>query len=107
MYEVELDSNSSPPTPTDDTPYIRFAIDQLTRDEESRAIQRPGSHGSSDSYPVHRIIPDEGLGYYMSPEREREALALARKHRSSPREGLFKFNPTRPLSPNSNPPELD
>lgn len=107
MYEVDLDSNSSPPTPTDDTPYIRFAIDQLTRDEESRAIQRPGSHGSSDSYPVHRIIPDEGLGYYMSPEREREALALARKHRSSPREGLFKFNPTRPLSPNSNPPELD
>jgi Protein of unknown function (DUF3433) len=107
MYEIDLDSNSSPPTPTDDTPYIRFAIDQLTRDEDIRAIQRPGSHGSSDSYPVDRIIPDEGLGYYISPEREREALALARKHRSSPREGLFKFNPTRPLSPNSNPPELD
>ncbi|PMD39237.1 hypothetical protein L207DRAFT_545111 [Hyaloscypha variabilis F] len=107
MYEVDQDSNSSPPTPTDDTPYIRFAIDQLTRDEDIRAIQRPSSHATSDSYPVERIIPDEGLGYYISPEREREALALARKHRSSPREGLFKFNPTRPLSPTSNPSEVD
>ena len=105
MYDIDLDSN--PPTPTDDTPYIRFAIDQLTRDEDIRAIQRPGSHGSSDSYPVERIVPDEGLGYYVSPEREREALALARKHRSSPKDGLFKFNPTRPLSYNSNPSEVN
>lgn len=102
----ELDLDSNPPTPTDDTPYIRFAIDQLTRDDDIRAIQRPGSLGSSDSYPVERIVPDEGLGYYVSPEREREALALARKHRSSPREGLFKFNPTRPLSPTSDAPDV-
>ena len=48
---VELDL-ASPPTPVDDTPYIRFAIDQLTRDEEIRGAQKPRSEASSDSYPV-------------------------------------------------------
>ncbi|KAE8444342.1 hypothetical protein EG329_000652 [Mollisiaceae sp. DMI_Dod_QoI] len=97
MDNVSLDS--SPPTPIDDTPYIRFAIDQLTRDEDIRAIQRPSTTTSSDSYPVERIVPDNGLGYTTTAEREREALALIRKHRSSPAEGrLFGFNTTRPLS---------
>ena len=36
------DSELSPPTPgVDDTPYIRFAIDQLTRDEELLGARRP------------------------------------------------------------------
>lgn len=97
MDNVSLDS--SPPTPTDDTPYIRFAIDQLTRDEDIRAMQRPSTATSSDSYPVNRIVPDNGLGYISAAEREREALKLIRKHRSSPAEGrLFAFNATRPLS---------
>ncbi|CZR58463.1 uncharacterized protein PAC_08355 [Phialocephala subalpina] len=97
MDNVSLDS--SPPTPIDDTPYIRFAIDQLTRDEDIRAMQRPSTTTSSDSYPVERIVPDNGLGYMSAAEREREALALIRKHRSSPAEGrLFAFNATRPLS---------
>lgn len=55
----------SPPTPgVDDTPYIQFAIDQLTRDEEvnhaleSRPLQRPSSR---ESYSVERIVPDERL----------------------------------------------
>lgn len=89
----------SPPTPNvDDTPYIRFAIEQLTRDEEVKQAERRGSPASSDTYPVERVIPDYGLGY-MTPEGEREALALARKHRSSPGgERLFNFNGTRPLS---------
>lgn len=52
----------SPPTPgVDDTPYIQFAIDQLTRDEEVAGLRHPGN---SSTYPVERIIPDEGLGYY-------------------------------------------
>lgn len=44
------DSELSPPTPgVDDTPYIRFAIEQLTRDEEllgpwKHDISRPDSH---------------------------------------------------------------
>lgn len=99
-----LSLQTSPPTPVDDTPYIRFAIDQLTRDQE---LQRPATAASSDSYPVERIIADDGLGY-MSAEREREAMRLVRKHRSSPGEGrLFAFNATRPLSISSMPPPAD
>jgi hypothetical protein len=61
----ELDS--APPTPnTDDTPYIRYAIDALTRDEECKRIQRPRTANSEDSYPVDRMIPDQGLGYVQT-----------------------------------------
>ena len=46
------DSELSPPTPgVDDTPYIRFAIDQLTRDEELLGARRPET-GSEESYVV-------------------------------------------------------
>jgi hypothetical protein len=69
-----MDNNSPATTPgMDDTPYIRFAIDQLTRDEEVRGSRRyPGipeerESMSEDSYPVNRIIPDEGLGYVKKP----------------------------------------
>ncbi|KAI9703335.1 MAG: hypothetical protein M1836_007901 [Candelina mexicana] len=62
----------SPPTPgIDDTPYIRFAIDQLTADEEVLGKGRQSSGDSSASYPVERIVPDEGLGY-LSPRKEPE-----------------------------------
>jgi Protein of unknown function (DUF3433) len=47
----------------DDSPYIRFAIEQLTRDEELLGRGRQGSVTSVD-YPVNRIVGDEGLGYY-------------------------------------------
>lgn len=59
----------SPPTPgLDDSPYIRFAIDQLTADEEVLGRGRHGSGDSLASYPVERIVPDEGLGY-LSPKK--------------------------------------
>ncbi|KAL8782293.1 MAG: hypothetical protein Q9213_005528 [Squamulea squamosa] len=55
----------SPPTPgLDDTPYIQFAIEQLTRDEEVEEVlksQRLHSAPSRESYSVERIIPDERL----------------------------------------------
>ncbi|OAX83647.1 hypothetical protein ACJ72_01996 [Emergomyces africanus] len=59
-------TESGTPSPgVDDMPYIRFAIDQLTRDEE---LLGEGRHGSvmSTEYPVERIVPDERLGYYTS-----------------------------------------
>ena len=97
--------DSGPPTPnTDDTPYIRFAIDQLTRDEEIKDTQRPNSERSSDSYPIDRIVPNHLRENHVRPGtiHTREDLALARKHRSSPAsERLFRFNATRPLSYNS------
>lgn len=58
-----MDFDWGPPTPTDDTPYLRFALDQLTIDRDVRALQRPGSVLSDDSYSVDRIVPDQGLGY--------------------------------------------
>lgn len=61
----ELDS--APPTPnTDVTPYIRYAIDALTRDEDFKRSQKPRTSSSEDSYPVDRVIPDQGLGYVQS-----------------------------------------
>ena len=72
----------SPPTPgVDDTPYIQFAIDQLTRDEEVAGSQQPGS---SASYPVERIIPDEGLGYYGA-KQQRPPLRPQDRRTESPR----------------------
>lgn len=56
-------SEVSPPTPgLDDTPYIRFAIDQLSRDEELLGRRRQGA-ASEDSYPVGRIAPEEDMSY--------------------------------------------
>ncbi|KAL8922845.1 MAG: hypothetical protein Q9208_004970 [Pyrenodesmia sp. 3 TL-2023] len=52
----------SPPTPgVDDTPYIQFAIEQLTRDEEvNQALSsHPPGASARGSYPVERIMPDE------------------------------------------------
>jgi hypothetical protein len=69
----------SPPTPgVDETPYIRFAIEQLTRDEELLGRGRQGSISSLD-YPVERIIPDEGLGYYTAPAPKPQASRLPRR----------------------------
>ncbi|TGO38275.1 hypothetical protein BHYA_0078g00270 [Botrytis hyacinthi] len=100
--------DESPPTPNnDDTPFIRFAIDQLTRDEEARREarraqqleqgQQPTNSQSSEEYPVERIIPDENR--YIPQRPTRAELALIRKHRSTPGPGrLFGFNATPPLS---------
>ena len=105
---MEVDLESRLPTPNiDDTPYIRFAIDQLTRDEDVRAAtERPDSSASSNSGPIiEPLVHDQGLGCYRVSGPTREELALARKHRSSPTfepEPLFKFNATRPLSYPSN-----
>ncbi|KAF2000694.1 hypothetical protein P154DRAFT_193065 [Amniculicola lignicola CBS 123094] len=66
----EMDSESLNTTPgMDDTPYIRFAIDQLTRDEEVRGSRLYPR--LDEDYPVDRVIADDGLGY-MDQEQERE-----------------------------------
>ncbi|KAK5111898.1 hypothetical protein LTR62_004630 [Meristemomyces frigidus] len=54
----DLDRDMSPPTPgVDDTPYIRFALDQLTRDEEVRGSRRYRGLGSGvdNNYPY--LVP--------------------------------------------------
>ena len=67
VTDVRQIMNRSPPTPgVDDGPYIKFALDQLTRDEELMGHGRQGSVTSGD-YPVHRLIGDQGLGYVGPP----------------------------------------
>lgn len=62
----------TPPTPgLDETPYIRFAIEQLTRDEELLGRARQGSISSLE-YPIEPIISDEGLGYYTAPTPQKQ-----------------------------------
>lgn len=71
QLQPPMDSESLSTTPgMDSTPYIRFAIDQLTRDEEVRG-SRQYAAGTQDDYPVDRIVSDDGLGY-MAREEERE-----------------------------------
>jgi hypothetical protein len=72
----------TPPTPgVDETPYIRFAIEQLTRDEEVSGRGRQGSDSSLD-YPIEPIIPDEGLGYYPQTIRSKRVSKRPRRSRT-------------------------
>ncbi|KAF2709664.1 hypothetical protein K504DRAFT_533997 [Pleomassaria siparia CBS 279.74] len=83
-----MDSQSVATTPgMDNTPYIRFAIDQLTRDEEvrgSRLYPQVGSADDDDDYPVERLISDDGLGY-MDQEQERERRQSRMSHSLPPK----------------------
>jgi hypothetical protein len=76
-------------TPGGETSYIRFAIDQLTRDEEvrgSRLYPRVPAAQDEDDYPVERLVPDEGLGY-MEKEQRRERRV--RPPKPAPAEPIF------------------
>ncbi|KAF7507678.1 hypothetical protein GJ744_010231 [Endocarpon pusillum] len=74
--------NISPPTPgVDETPYIRFAIEQLTRDEELMGRARQGSDSSLD-YPGERVISDEGLGYNAVLTPQKPAARRTRRPRT-------------------------
>lgn len=60
-------STISPPTPgVDDTPYIQFAIDQLTRDEEV-AGSRHHSRREEPYYNPERRIPNQSRGVIKAP----------------------------------------
>ena len=81
-------SDASPPTPgVDDTPYIRFAIDQLTRDEELLGRRRQGV-ASEDSYSIGKIDPREDTTY-RSTGHERQSSSLQIKRPDSPREYMM------------------
>ena len=65
------------PTPSsDDTPYIRFAIDQITRDGDVEASESPDTGTSGDSFPMERVIPEESLSYAQSVRKVRGAPAV-------------------------------
>ncbi|GIC86685.1 DUF3433 domain-containing protein [Aspergillus udagawae] len=55
------------PTPgTDDLPYIRFAINQLTREDEPRSLSRQSSAASVE-YPPQPLVWDAALGQFTRP----------------------------------------
>jgi len=61
----------SPPTPgVDDTPYIQFAIDQLTRDEE---VAGHGRGATENASPIQRAAPDPSLRHNTARNREKSA----------------------------------
>ncbi|KAF2741327.1 hypothetical protein EJ04DRAFT_539468 [Polyplosphaeria fusca] len=69
-----MDSESLATSPgMDNTPYIRFAIDQLTRDEEVRGSRMYPNVDvvEEEDYPIERIVSDDGLGY-LDREQQRE-----------------------------------
>lgn len=78
--EREIIVDSSPPTPTDDTTYIRFAIEQLTRDEDVVGLGRDSS--GTDRLPW---LPVQGTGYAQVNRSEelRKGLAAARRQRAA------------------------
>ncbi|CAO2657611.1 Nn.00g037370.m01.CDS01 [Neocucurbitaria sp. VM-36] len=78
----DMDSDSLATTPGQDTtPYIRFAIDQLTRDEEVRGsriypeVRSPVYEEDEEDYPVERIISDDGLGYMAQEQRTQQRMS--------------------------------
>jgi hypothetical protein len=124
----DMDAESNATTPGQDTtPYIRFAIDQLTRDEEVRGsriypqVEHPGEE--EDDYPVERIVPDYGLGYMAQeqatqqrmshhvapkPQRLPSARAATSKHTPMPvpmaaqhQQAAHQQRPQQPPSPRS------
>lgn len=93
----------SPPTPgVDDTPYIQFAIDQLTRDEEVAGLRHPGN---SSTYPVERIIPDEGLGYYGTRQQGQPHRPHDTRTESPPTENIL--HSTKPTTETFRHPKLN
>lgn len=80
QLRAEMDADSNATTPGQDTtPYIRFAIDQLTRDEEVRGsrvypqVERPIEE--EEDYPVERIVSDDGLGYMAQEQATQQRMS--------------------------------
>ncbi|KAI9841272.1 MAG: hypothetical protein M1837_000808 [Sclerophora amabilis] len=68
-------SDGSPPTPgVDDTPYIRYAIDQITRHTQHSELTRATTRSSEELYPTGRIISEAGPAdlYYPLPRPSRD-----------------------------------
>ncbi|MCJ1480431.1 hypothetical protein MMC06_000586 [Schaereria dolodes] len=89
-----LRNEVSPPTPgVDDTPYIHFAIDQLTRDEELLGRSRQGVVSQdSDVVGIPAVAP-------QSVNQEHRAQSLVSDERSAFQDTAFQRDP--PLGPDT------
>ena len=67
-----VEGDLSPPTPgVDDTPYIHYAIEQITRDHADPRSRRPATGSTTSTYPVERIMPARDLEA-LPPNREKQ-----------------------------------
>lgn len=98
-----MEPNSQATTPGQDTtPYIRFAIDQLTRDEEVRGSRvYPEVRQYEEDYPVERIVADDGLGY-MAQEQETQQRMAEHMPPNSIRHSKRNSIPRKPVTPSQN-----
>ena len=98
-----LDPDSQATTPGQDTtPYIRFAIDQLTRDEEVRGSRvYPEIRQYEEDYPVERIVSDDGLGY-MAQEQETQRRMSQHMSPNSHRHSKRHSIPRKPVAASQN-----
>ncbi|KAI9821493.1 MAG: hypothetical protein M1832_003341 [Thelocarpon impressellum] len=93
----------SPPTPgVDDTPFIRYAINQITREHPGPQEGRPDTSTTVPTFPVERIIPDERQLY---EPRGRERTRYWEEPAASPSRGLI-FIPVGPPKHSREHPDL-
>ena len=86
----------SPPTPgIDDTPYIRFAIDQLTRDEETLGPRGTGV-GAEAFYP--NDATNSGVPHSDSVYSEEKDMSQGQERRST--DTVIRHQHTHRTSPN-------
>ena len=83
------DPEPSPSTPgVDDTPYIRFAIDQLTRDEEILEARRAET-ASETPYSVQRLVSHQSQEHPKDKDfesrQERQSFDTVIRHPNLPR----------------------
>lgn len=95
---AEPDSQATTPG-HDTTPYIRFAIDQLTRDEEVRGsrVYPEVRRYDEEDYPVERIVSDDGLGY-MAQEAETQRRMSEHMSPASQRHSRRQSIPRKPVA---------
>ena len=87
-----MEGERSPPTPgVDDTPYIRFAIEQLTRDEEVRGSRQYTTVNRSQNYLSERVVSGERLRSVTPEQRQSYVSRLEER----PREEPFREDPFR------------
>ncbi|KAF1365709.1 hypothetical protein EJ07DRAFT_92922 [Lizonia empirigonia] len=100
---AEPDSQATTPG-HDTTPYIRFAIDQLTRDEEVRGsrVYPEVRRYDEEDYPVERIVSDDGLGY-MAQEAETQRRMSEHMSPASQRHSRRQSIPRKPVAAPQNP----
>ncbi|KAJ5469688.1 hypothetical protein N7539_009306 [Penicillium diatomitis] len=65
VRRIAADYGGPAPTPgLDDSPYVRFAIDQLTRDRAAGVPQRHDSTSTNQDFHTDRLVWDQGLGQF-------------------------------------------